>query len=197
MRVSISVDPWSWILGAFGLLLVPLRWLLAAGLAALIHECFHVFAIYLCGNRVLSIRIGIGGTVMETDVSGNLEELLCAMAGPVGSFLLLPCCHIFPELSLCAGIQGCFNLLPLYPLDGGRALRCLVRLLCPKQAAHIEEITSRILFLLLAGLCLWGALRLSLGLFPLLFLIILLKKRSFEKSLANSLKSGYNSATNF
>lgn len=181
MRVSISVDPWGCIFGALLLLLVPLRWLFAAVLAALIHEAFHIFAIYLCGNRVFGVRIGLGGTAIETNVSGGVQELLCAMAGPFGSLLLLTLCHHFPELALCAGAQGMFNLLPVYPLDGGRALQCLLTMLFPKNAARIGKWITMTVFLLLMVICIFAAFRLALGLFPVLLALILAIKVILRK----------------
>lgn len=182
MRASISVDPWGCIFGALLLLLVPLRWLLAAVLAAILHECFHILAIRLCGNQILSIHIGLGGTTIETDVSGGTQELLCAMAGPFGSLLLLTLCHRFPELALCAGTQGLFNLLPVYPLDGGRALGCLLTMLFPGKADRVGKWVAQAVFLLLTVIGIYGAVRLSLGLLPifltsfLAFKVILRKK---------------------
>lgn len=150
MRASIWVDPWCWVLGAFLLLLVPLQWVLAAVLAALIHEGCHVLAIFLCGCHVLSIRVSVGRTVIETNVSDDLRELLCAMAGPVGSLLATALCRPFPELALCAGVQGLFNLMPVYPLDGGRAVRCGLMMLFPKWAPQIEKGICLLFFLILA-----------------------------------------------
>lgn len=174
MRVSISVDPWGCILAAWMVLLVPLRWLFAAIFAALVHESFHILAIILSGNRILGIRIGIGGTVIETDVTNNFQELLCAMAGPAGSLLLLTLCHSFPELALCGGVQGLFNLLPVYPLDGGRVLLCFLRMVSPKNASHIGKLAGCTVFFLLMILALYGTLRLSLGISPVIFLLLLL-----------------------
>lgn len=182
MRASISVDPWGCIFGALLLLLVPLRWLLAAVLAAILHECFHILAIRLCGKHILSIHIGFGGTTIETNVSGGTQELLCAMSGPFGSLLLLTLCHRFPELALCAGAQGLFNLLPVYPLDGGRALRCLLTMLFPGKADRVGKWVARAVFLLLTVIGIYGAVQLSLGLLPifltsfLAFKVILRKK---------------------
>lgn len=181
MRVSISVNPWICLLSALMLLIVPLPWLFAAALAALIHEGFHILAIFLCGNRVLGVRISLGGTAIETDVTDNLRELLCAMAGPIGSILLLTFCHSFPELALCAGVQGIFNLLPIYPLDGGRSLLCLLKIMAPQKADQIANWIAWTVFILLTALCIIATIRLSLGLFPIILAIILFLRAFLRK----------------
>lgn len=124
----IEVSPGFCIFWAFALLILPARMLLAAGTAAVFHELCHWLAIRLCGGEVLSVKIGAGGMVMETCPLPPGRELCCALAGPLGSFLLVFLYPITPLLSFCALVQGCFNLLPLYPLDGGRALHCAVAL---------------------------------------------------------------------
>lgn len=129
----------------------------------------------------MSIHIGLGGAIIETDVSGCTQELLCAIAGPFGSLLLLTLCHRFPELAICAGVQGIFNLLPIYPLDGGRVLRCLLTLLFPKQAATLGKWVTRAVFLLMTGIGIYGTVRLSLGVFPLLLVFLLAIKGFLRK----------------
>ena len=62
------------------------------------------------------------------------EECLCALAGPVGGFLLLSMCRIYPELAVWGMFQSIYNLLPVYPLDGGRAVRCIALILFPRYA---------------------------------------------------------------
>lgn len=107
------------------LLLVPLKWLLAAIFAAAIHELFHVFVIRLCCGKIHSIHIGLRGAKLDIAPLSPVMELLSAAAGPVGSFLLLMLAAWFPRLAICGFFQGCFNLLPIYPMDGGRVLRCI------------------------------------------------------------------------
>ena len=126
MRNRIEITPGACILWAFLLLVLPLRLMAASVTAALIHEFCHWLAICLCGERPDCVTIGAGGMVMETPPMEPGRELCCALAGPAGSFLLVLLYRLFPLLSLCALVQGCFNLLPVYPLDGGRALRCIV-----------------------------------------------------------------------
>lgn len=149
MRKRLEITPGCCILWALLLLVLPLRLILAAGVAALFHESCHVLAIRLTGGAVTGIAIGAGGTVMETAPMKPGQELLCALAGPVGSFLLVMAHRFFPLLSLCALVQGCFNLLPLYPLDGGRALTCV---LPSKWMKVIEMVTLLGLLALAVGI---------------------------------------------
>lgn len=71
------------------------------------------------------------------------QELLCSLAGPVGSFSLFFLSHWLPKTAFCGVIQGMFNLLPIFPLDGGRALRCCLTLLgrkkpCKEDRFHVQ-----------------------------------------------------------
>lgn len=120
----IRLDPWACVAWAGMVLLLPLQWLLAAVTAAAFHELCHMGAVYALGGEVREIRIGPAGAVMDVMLPGKGRELLAALAGPAGSFLLLFLHRGLPHIALCGLFQGLFNLLPLYPLDGGRVLRC-------------------------------------------------------------------------
>ena len=178
----IRVDPWFYIFGALLFLVLPLNWIIAAICAASFHELYHVICIRLCGGRIFGFRIGVGGASIDTSLPGKKEEFLCAMAGPLGSLTLLFACHVFPRLAICAGIQGLFNLLPIYPLDGGRALRCVLDCVWPRKAEQIGKKTAVISLLALLILAFGCSFLFSLGSLPMIAVLILIPKTILRKS---------------
>ena len=99
-------------------------------LAALCHELGHYAALRRRGGWVRAVRISALGAEMQ--VEGRMSyggELLAAAAGPAVNLLLAAALGLlgrwWEPLYLLAGAQavlGCFNLLPILPLDGGRML---------------------------------------------------------------------------
>lgn len=118
---------------AFWLLAVPLKWVTAAAGAALIHELGHLTALWLLDRRVWAVELDAFGAEIETEPLTPREELVCALAGPAAGALVCLFWRLAPALAVCAGAQTAFNLLPVFPLDGGRALRA-VRNICCKDA---------------------------------------------------------------
>ena len=139
---GIHIGVGVYLLLALGLLLLPLQWVCAVVCAALWHEFCHYAAIRLCGARPMSWRIGSGG--MEMAISGlpQWQELVCALAGPLGGFLTLAVMRFFPRFVFCCVAHGIYNLLPVYPLDGGRVLRCTGSLLLGVRGERIANALS-------------------------------------------------------
>ena len=181
MRKLIQIDPWAYYFAAFAVLTVPIDWFLAALCAAVFHELCHIWAIKRLGGKILGIRVCISGTVIETEIPGKREELLSALAGPAGSLLLLTLCHVFPKLAICAWVQGVFNLLPVYPLDGGRVLRCCLKWFCPLKSERILFRTEILLAFIIFLLAVIGSLVFSMGLLPLFAAMLLIIKAVLRK----------------
>ena len=177
MRTFVRVDGAACLLLALLILTLPLKWLVAALAAAGIHELCHYLAVMAAGGRVLTLRIGPGGAVMETEPMSRGSELLCALAGPAGSLLLAGLFRFFPCTALCALAQGVFNLLPVYPLDGGRALRCALEGLGPKRAergSRLVEFGTLGMLGILGIAAIWR----HLGYFPLIAALLLAIRRN-------------------
>ena len=129
---------------AVALLLVPIQWICAWTLALFIHELCHYIALRLCGGQVVSIRIGCRGVVMETGPLPFGREAICAYAGPIGALTIFIIAQYVPRTAICTLVFSAYNLLPVFPLDGGRGLGCLLRKVLPEDKAeaaqqHIEN----------------------------------------------------------
>lgn len=164
------------VFAALALLVLPLNWLAAAVAAALIHECFHYAALMLCGAEVYGVAIISRGILLETEGLSPGKEAVCALAGPGGSLLLLLLWRLWPELALWGGVQGLYNLLPVYPMDGGRAVKGILTILCPRKARRISEWVSRATVLFIALLGFYGMIRLKLGFGAMVPALLLLGK---------------------
>lgn len=134
-RPGVQTDALALIFLAIGLLILPLQWIGAACLAGLVHEFFHWAAVSLCGGRICHLRIGLRGAIMEVPPMSEGKRLLCSLAGPLGGLSLLLMGRFMPRMALCAAIQSAYNLLPVWPLDGGRALHSLTAMLFPPNIA--------------------------------------------------------------
>ncbi len=112
--------------------------------SVLIHEMAHVLYALHTGGKVRSITLMIVGGVSEvTELPRRFrDEAIMALVGPLTSVglgvLLFAVLWLLPEprafsprfaLSYLAGLNlflGAFNLVPAFPMDGGRILRGLL-----------------------------------------------------------------------
>lgn len=134
-------------------------------LAAAVHELGHLIALAAVGGKVERFTLAALGA--ELRLSAGLSyarELPVALAGPLTSLALALIAaeqgHFLPAgLSLALGL---FNLLPIQPLDGGRAVSCLGgMLLSPLGAeclARLLAVGTLACVLALGGLCMYAGL---------------------------------------
>ena len=176
-RIGFSVSPGVYFFFALLILLMPLRWIVAAVVSVTVHELCHILAIRAFGVPIYSVQLSMSGARIRTHEMPLWKELVCTLAGPFGGVLLLLLARWFPATALCAGFHTLYNLLPVYPQDGGRALRCGTRLLLPECWAN--RICQGVEYICLAGvgiLGLYGTFALKLGILPLLFPAIFLRR---------------------
>lgn len=132
--------------------------------ASVIHECGHLACIVLCGKKIDRITLIPGGFDIKYHGGREsyLNDIAIAFCGPLFN---LTAAFVFSEwgggerdyfvgvnLALCF-----FNLLPLYPLDGGRMTEtALVWLLGPDMGtAAFRAISWTLASVGAAGAALW------------------------------------------
>ena len=117
-------------------LIIPLEWLFSWIIAVAIHELSHYLILKLCRVQIYAISITSSGAIIETEPMPVYKEIISALAGPLGGLCVLSLARYFPVVAICAFFQSIFNLLPIYPLDGGRALHCcFLKMLGEKQGS--------------------------------------------------------------
>lgn len=179
--VNIKIKPTCYIFLALAFLVLPVWWVFAWMIASIFHELCHYIALKLTGCPIYGVEIGNRGVIIETEIAGNKKALFCAMAGPLGGLILTLFAPRFPRMAICAFLQSVYNLIPIYPMDGGRALRCVLNKFCSKRIDKIEKWLTIVVLSLLSALSIYGFITLKLGILPILFIIILIYKHKRGK----------------
>ena len=94
--------------------------------AVVVHELGHFLVLMRLGAKITRVRLSVFGAVLDANCASLSygRELLSVLAGPVTNFLYAAVLAIFGrEMAAGANLVLCtFNLLPVRPLDGGRAV---------------------------------------------------------------------------
>lgn len=126
--------------------------------SVIFHEWCHAVVAVKLKWRVNEIELlPFGGIAkMEKMCAGGIEEMFVVLAGPVGSAVAGGICYMIGEddiLSMLAEVNlmlALCNLIPAYPLDGGRILhRVLHSIMKPKEAirrtVRISQLVAAVL----------------------------------------------------
>lgn len=152
--------------------------------AVLLHECAHARVAKKLGYELNVIKLMPYGAALCGDVRLRSDhEIFIALAGPALNLVLavsiaavwwlLPSSYMFTQAFCYANVYiGSFNLLPVYPMDGGRVvLGLLSRVMKRDRACKIMNAISIVFGVIAVALFVWTAVYslnlclLSVGLF--------------------------------
>ena len=168
MKISIHANVYLYM--AILLLILPIQWLISWIIAVCFHEICHYIAVKICGGENYNLRLGFGGAVLSCSEMTKKKHIFSLLAGPIGGFLLVFLGRWFPRLALCSWVLSIYNLLPLLPLDGGQALRLLIK---NQYAFHIIE---KSILIILTFSCICLSIRWHLGVLPIIIVGVLWMK---------------------
>ena len=126
MVISVALFSWLWgfwlALGVLGMIFV--------------HETGHLHAAKFSGlyTKGFYFLPGLGGIAIIEPPSNRLEDCFISLAGPIYGFIysaafgilfLITDVPIIGSITIWCAIINLFNLLPIYPLDGGRIAKAI------------------------------------------------------------------------
>lgn len=143
-------------------------------LFAIIHECFHLLAGIILGYKVKSMQIMPFGlsicfkekeeeynTKIRKSNINNLKKIIILMAGPFSNIVIA---FIFLSLNIIEPVYiniliAIFNLLPIFPLDGGQILNRVLRIIYGNfEAYRISNYINNIIMCIITALASIGIL---------------------------------------
>jgi Zn-dependent protease len=181
-KIPVRIRPIFWItiaiLGIGDIFSIQdlLLWIFVCFLSVLIHEYGHALTAVFFKRKASIELVGLGGIAQYEGQRLNfLQEFILILNGPLAGFLLsfLFYCikNILPE-SLLGDFTGyflymmiyinlylsIFNMLPVYPLDGGRLFKAVLELLFGDKGGRAAFLSSSLFG---ATLALWAYIQIS------------------------------------
>lgn len=144
----------------FGICIFCQKFLLLVNylLALILHELAHVFVAIKRGYKVKYVHLSMFGLAVELDAEiDNKDAFAINLAGPMFNLILcvlcLACYTIFPQSNkllnnfcTCNLVLSFFNLLPVYPLDGGKIFKSIFK---TNKSYKVADMFVRVAFTIL------------------------------------------------
>lgn len=154
--VKITIHPLFLAVGLLSAVFGGFPIFIICALTALMHECGHIFCAQRLGFECTKISLMPYGAAAVCDIEGisPKDEIYLALAGPAVNLLICvaiaglwwfaPQTYAYTDVLFYANsAMLILNLLPAYPLDGGRVARCiLTRVFKPKIANIVIRIVN-------------------------------------------------------
>jgi len=168
-QLKITVHPLFLAVGILSALFGGLPVFVICVLTALLHECGHVFFAARRGFECKKISLMPYGAAAVCDIEGISlsDEIKLALSGPLVNLALItavaglwwfyPITYAYTDTLFYANAgMLAINLLPAYPLDGGRVLKCfLIKFLKPKTVNIALRAVALIIAVSLAAVFIW------------------------------------------
>jgi len=161
----IAIHPLFFLVGIASAFTGRLLIFVIATVAAVEHECAHAFMARRYGFGLNKIVLMPYGAVVKGDLDGitTAQELCVLAAGPLSNALtalafaalwwLFPQTYPYTDVAAYVSVSlAVVNLIPAYPLDGGRMLRVLLK---PLGKARARTVCLVVTWAVIAGLVAW------------------------------------------
>ena len=148
--MKIKIHPLFLIAGLLSAIFGGLPLFLICATTALLHECGHIFCAARMGFECTQISLMPYGAAAVCDIEGisPVDEIKLALCGPLVNLVLCvaaaglwwfyPITYAYTDTVFYANASMLLlNLLPAYPLDGGRVVKCLICRGLPQKAVNI------------------------------------------------------------
>lgn len=153
--IKLKIHPLFWLFGVYYALTGKIMMFVISTTVALLHELGHSFSADRLGYRLNSVTLMPYGAVVSGEESGlkAKDEIRIAFAGPltnlaigvvfVAAWWLFPETYAFTDSAAFSSFSiAAVNLLPAFPLDGGRVL--LAALSCKMNRSRALKICKGI-----------------------------------------------------
>lgn len=158
---KIKVNPLFWFVIGIGTLTGYFREIIMIFTIVLIHELGHSFAAQHFNWRIRKIELLPFGGVAEVEEYGNRplkEEFIVVIAGPLQHIWLIGFSYLMFHLNFWTSADHqlfithnlmilIFNLLPIWPLDGGKILYLFLSTKLPFQKSLVTTLKGSFLLL--------------------------------------------------
>ncbi len=205
VNLKITIHPLFFVFGLYFALIGKVFSFIIFTLVAIIHELGHFFASLKYGYKLNKITLLPFGAIIKGDVLDlkYIDECKIALGGPFLNLVtavfftalwwFIPELYAYTDLIVLASLSLAFvNLLPCYPLDGGRFLYATLALKLSRKKAklivNILGLTLSLFLLVLFIISIFNTLNLSILFFSLFMLVGVLggsKENSYVKAYAN------------